>query len=174
MHFGDGDTDNGTMEVDVVGKERVKGKDAFWIEITGGSFGRAKWVMKVLTARDDASQPETLKWIVQAAGHPPIEMPVTTQQQKHDVPSPDDLGRETVAVPAGSFACRHYRLKGRSEETWVSEKVVPWGLVKEQGTRKGRAYSMVLLRTVTGAKDKITDTPQPYNPKTMHPPQSEP
>jgi hypothetical protein len=59
-------------------------------------------------------------------------------------------------------------MKDGSTEGWVSGKVVvPWGLIKEQSMYKGRARSLVLLRTVTRAKDKITGTPQPFDPKIM-------
>jgi hypothetical protein len=161
------DVGNETMEVNVLSKERVKGKDAFWIEATGKRPGRAEWIMKLLVA-GDAPHTQTLRWIFQVAGHPPMEMPVKMQSgQEHDSPGADDLGREIVAVPAGTYACTHYRLKDGSGETWVSEKVVLWGLVKEQHTSRGRARSMVLLRTITGAKDKITEAPQPFDPKIM-------
>jgi len=76
------------------------------------------------------------------------------------MPSADFLGHETLPVPAGAFACEHYRSK-KSFETWLSNKVVLWGIVREQGASNGKAWSMLLLRRFSGAKDRSTGTPQP-------------
>jgi hypothetical protein len=45
----------------------------------------------------------------------------------------------------------------------VSEKVSPFGVVKSQG----KDTTMVLTKVVTDATDKITGTPQPFNPMMM-------
>jgi hypothetical protein len=45
--------------------------------------------------------------------------------------------------------------------------VSPIGLVKDQSKDKTR--TTVLLKTYTDAKDKITGTPQPFNPMMMPP-----
>jgi hypothetical protein len=42
----------------------------------------------------------------------------------------------------------------------VAPKAGPYGLVKFQG----KDSTMVLTKVITDAKDKITGTPQPFNP----------
>ena len=76
------------------------------------------------------------------------------------MPSADSLAHETLAVPAGAFSCEHHRWK-KGFETWLNKKVVPWRIVKEQGASNGKPWSMLLLRRFSGAKDRITGTPQP-------------
>ena len=65
------------------------------------------------------------------------------------------LGTESITVPAGTFACDHYRLKDGSGEAWVSSKVAPWGLVKF----RGKDTNIVLLKQISGATTHITGTP---------------
>jgi hypothetical protein len=166
------ETSKGTLEVGVLKKERVNGKDAFWIEYTKRSHGR-QWVMKMLVT-GDASNSQTLRWIFQMAGHPPMEMPMETASREFIATSAEDLGRESVSVPAGTFACEHYRVTNGSDDTWLSEKVVLWGIVKERSTYKGRPCTMTLLRTSTGAKDKVIGAPQPFDPKTYREFQTQP
>jgi hypothetical protein len=165
---------NGTMEVAVLGRERVNGEDAFWIEFTGKRPGKAQWVMKFLET-GDASHPRIFRRVFQLAGGPAMEMPVPkSPAPESNVPNSDLLGRETLSVPAGTFACDHYRSKNGSVETWLNEKVVPWGLVKEHGKEKGSSWSMILLRTFTGAHDRITGNPQPFDPRIMQVPKTQP
>jgi hypothetical protein len=68
-----------------------------------------------------------------------------------------------VTTPAGKFEAQHYRIKEGSGDPWVSEKVSPYGLIKHQG----KDLSMVLIRLVSDAKDKITGTPAPFNSTNM-------
>jgi hypothetical protein len=158
------------MEVDVVGKESVAGKDASWMEITmsnprmGGDM-----VMKYLVAVD-GSQMQISKMIMQMPGRPPMEMssilmggqrkPIEYNDVRNNM---DDLGPDSVTTPAGTFSCEHYRAKDGSGDAWVSEKVVPFGLIKYQA----KSQTMTLTKTVTDAKDKITGTPQVFDPTKM-------
>ncbi len=54
-------------------------------------------------------------------------------------------------------------MKNGSGDFWVSDKVSPYGLVKYQG----KDMTMVLIKQVKDAKDKITGTPVPFNPALM-------
>jgi hypothetical protein len=100
-----------------------------------------------------------------------MEMPSQMVQGRHkDQPidirgSSEDLGSETITVPAGTFTCEHYRAKDGSGDTWVTAKVSPWGMVKHQGTDT----TIVLTKVLTDAKDKITGTPIPFDPMKMAP-----
>jgi len=157
------------VEYAIVGKDSVNGKDAYWMEFTT-SAGSGTMIMKMLTSIGEAT---TSRVIMQLPGRPPMEMPQqmmknattsNTQSLAADIRSgSDDLGSEPVTVPAGTFACEHYRAKDGSGDTWLSTKVAPFGVVKHQG----KDATMVLTKVITDAKDKIIGVPQPFNPMGM-------
>lgn len=156
-----------TMEITIVGKEPVNGKDAYWTE-TGIQDPKTHSMiyMKMLVAQDK-NNVVTERFIVQVPGQPnPMEMSMSMamsgmqggrqNRQSSDIrESADRVGTETINVPAGSFACEHYRMKDGSGDVWVSPTVAPWGVVKFVG----RDASMVLLKQIKDAKDHITGTP---------------
>jgi len=157
------------MEFAIVGKESVGGKDAYWFEITMNSAkAGGEMVMKYLYAVD-AGNIQVAKMIMQMPGRPPMEMPAAMMHSSKAPQSSDfrtqaeDVGSETIITPAGTFACEHYRAKDGSGDVWISPKVTPWGLVKYQGKNS----TMTVTKVITGAKDKITGTPQPFNPMMM-------
>jgi hypothetical protein len=163
-----------TISYAIVGKEPMNGKDGVWMEwTTQTGAGSGQMVMKVLVAFDGSG---TSRVIMQMPGRPPMEMPAQmtgrmgTQAQPTDIrATAEDVGSESITVPAGTFTCEHYRMKDGSGDTWVSSKVNPLGVVKHQG----RDSSMVLTKVITDAKDKIVGVPQPFNPMMMQqaPPQ---
>lgn len=122
----------------VVGKEG----DAYWMEIRSAT-ARGSIVMKQLMSVPNGGQtPQILRMIVQTAGQPPMEMPVsmfngaTAQAQAPSAAGSralgEKVGTETVTVPAGTFECEHYRSasNGKNSDVWVSAKISPYGLVK--------------------------------------------
>jgi hypothetical protein len=158
-----------TIQYAIVGKESVNGKDGVWMEWTTTGMGSGEMVMKMLFAFD-GSNAGTSRVIMQMPGQPPMEMPAQmtsrmgSQAQPSDIrPQAEDVGSETITVPAGTFACDHYRMKDGSGDTWISSKVNPFGVVKHQG----KDTTMVLTKVITDAKDKIVGTPQPFNPMMM-------
>jgi hypothetical protein len=162
-----------TIEFAIVGKEVVNGHDGYWMEWTTTTMG-GNMIMKVLAVPGDTTA--MTRTIMQMPGRPPMEMPpqmasrMNSSGMGFDIHSAaDDLGTESVTVPAGTFSCEHYRMKNGSGNTWVSTKVSPFGVVKHEGTDS----TMVLTKVVTDAKDKIVGTPQPFNPMQMiqQPPQ---
>jgi hypothetical protein len=112
-------------------------------------------------------------------GRPPMEMPSqmmhmngqgAAQSSTTDIRSTsEDVGSESVTVPAGTFVCEHYRAKDGSGDTWISPKVSPMGVVKHQG----KDSTMVLTKVIMDAKDKIIGTPVPFNPMMMQGPPQE-
>jgi len=161
------------VEYAIVGKETVNGKDGYWMEWTMPGTG-GDMIMKTLTVAGDTVT--TTRTIMQMPGRPPMEMPqqMTGRMNGQSVPSDirsaaEDVGSESITVPAGTFTCEHYRLKDGSGDTWVSTKVAPFGVIKHQG----KDSTMVLTKVITDAKDKIVGTPQPFNPMGMmqQPPQ---
>ena len=161
--------DKMTMEIDVVGKESVNGKDGYWFE-TAFNSPMGEMTMKMLTVSDGANA-TVEKMIMQMPGRPPMEMPaemgrMAGQKQSVDIrDKADDLGTESVTTPAGTFTAHHYRMKDGSGDFWLSEQVSPYGVIKGQG----KDFTMVLTKVVTDAKDKITGTPVPFNPRLMMP-----
>jgi hypothetical protein len=155
--------DKTEMQIAIVGKEAVDGKDAYWYEMSFHQGG-GQMIMKSLMVLNG---PDThvSRMIMQMPGRPPMEMPTQTMHQDRSTPADvrsdaEDLGSDTITVPAGTFTCEHYRTKNGGE-VWVSQKVSPYGLVKS----KTNDTSMELTKVVTGAKDQITGTPQPFNPQ---------
>jgi hypothetical protein len=161
--------DKMTMEIDVVGKESVNGKDGYWFE-TALNSPMGEMMMKMLMI-SDGTNATVEKMIMQMAGQPPMEMPAQMGgmgQSKQSIDIRDkaeNLGSESVTTPAGTFTADHYRMKDGSGDFWLSEKVSPYGLIKGQG----KDFTMVLTKVVTDAKDKITGTPVPFNPRLMMP-----
>jgi hypothetical protein len=164
---------NGTkavVEIDVVGKESVNGKDGFWFETVMTNSQMGTMVMKFLTVPDGANT-SVAKMIMQMGSRAPMEMPAQmtqvaqgAQQKATDIRGEaDDVGSESVTVPAGTFSCEHYHMKDDSGDFWISDKISPYGLIKQQGKND----SMVLTKVVTDAKDQITGTPAPFNPAMM-------
>ena len=161
-------SDKGTntlMEIAIVGKESVAGKDGYWFEVTMSIPSMGQMVSKTLSVVD-GSDMVTSRTIMQMGNHPPMEMPTqmtrsSAQKQPADIRDrAEDVGSETVTTPAGTFTAEHYKMKDGSGDAWVAPKAGPYGLVKFQG----KETSMVLTKVVTDAKDKITGTPVPFNP----------
>lgn len=157
-----------TFEYAVVGKDSVNGKDAYWLEWTTTAGRMGEMVMKVLVS-PDSSNGATTRVIMQMAGRPPMEMPSQSRMGSQPAPKMDirgeseDVGKETVTTPAGTFVCEHYRAKDGGSDTWISAQVAPFGVVKTQG----KNTSMMLTKLVTDAHDKIVGMPVPLNPQMM-------
>jgi hypothetical protein len=161
-------TEKGTkmvMEISIVGKESVGGKDAYWFEMTMSNSPMGQMVMKSLTVVD-GTDTVVSRMIMQMANRPPMEMPTqmtksSAQKQPTDIRDrAEDLGSESVTTPAGTFTAEHYKMKDGSGDAWVAPKAGPYGRVKFQGIDT----SIELTKVITDAKDKITGTPQPFNP----------
>jgi hypothetical protein len=156
---------NTVMEISVVGKDSVNGKDAYWFETTIANASMGTMISKSLTVLD-GQDTVTSRVIMQMGNRPPMEMPTqmykaNAQTQPADIRDrAEDVGSESVTTPAGTFLTEHYKMKDGSGDAWVAPKAGPYGLVKFQG----KDTSMVLTKVITDAKDKITGTPQPFNP----------
>jgi hypothetical protein len=159
------------MQIAIVGQETVNGKTGYWLEMTmdnprAGGTMYAKYLYIV-----DAGNMQILRMVIQPPGRSPIEMPVSMGSRQPPPVAADiskqgqDLGSETITVPAGTFATEHYKT-GDGADVWVSPKVSPWGLVKMTSPNS----NMTLLKVVTDVKDQITGTPQTFDPSQMRGP----
>jgi hypothetical protein len=163
------------MEISVVGKEDVGGQTGFWTEIAmQDARSGGKIYIKTLTVVNGGTMQGT-KMIMQTPGRPPMEMDMQAMQamagrggqsapQSADVSKGgQDMGSESVTVPAGTFTCEHYR-GADGDDVWVSTKISPWGLVKMNGKN---GTTMVLEKEITDAHDMITGTPVPMQMPNM-------
>ena len=101
-------------EITIVGNEKVEGKDGYWVQMamTSPDIG-GEMVMKHLSVLD-GQETRFVKAIMQVPGRPPMEMPTQMMgrhersSQTADVRSDgQDLGSESIPVPAGTFTCEH-------------------------------------------------------------------
>jgi len=152
------------MEIAVVGKDTAGGADAYWLEFTIDT-PQGQMVMKTLSSVQTNNVVNT-RMIMQMPGKPPMEFPEQFLHSRSQ-PHPSDIangavlvGSESVTVPAGAFTCDHYHFKDGTGDAWVTKDVSPWGLVKSQSS----ADTIVLVKAISDAKDKITQTPVPFNP----------
>lgn len=157
------------LEIAVVGAETIEGQPGHWLEMAIKTRDGVM-VMKNFVALKGKETP-VLRMIMQAPGEEPMEFPMQMmgmgrgpqKAQKADVrEGATKVGTETITVPAGTFACEHYKT-AEGEDVWVSEKVSPWGMVKFTG----KDSSMVLQRTITDAKTKIKGTPKKFDMQEM-------
>lgn len=149
----------------VVGKENVEGAEGYWLEmrLEGGREGGV--VIKQLMVMR-AGKPEIKRMIMQTAGQPPMEMPMGMmsgmmrrgQQAAEGKGRGEKIGTETVAVPAGTFICDHYRTETdkTTADVWVSTKVSPYGMVKMTSAD----MTMVLTKVLANQTSQIKGEPQ--------------
>lgn len=162
------------MEITVVGKEDVDGKTGYWMEyaITRANMmnGQQMVMKQLMTVEGDGLRASRV--IMQPPGRDPMEMDASMmgggRGMKQTMPAniadkAELVGTDSVTVPAGTFSCQHYRMKDGTGDGWVSDKVTPWGLVKSQG----KDATIVLTKVITDAKDRITGTPQKFDPSEM-------
>lgn len=153
-----------TMQMFIVGKESVDGKEGYWMEITttekGGNF-----VGKMLFTKDDF---QFRRMVIQVPGQGAMEMPFNvtqgTRQSMQDTMSEwHSIGTESVTVPAGTFSCEHWKNDKNNSEVWTNDKVTPFGMVKEMSPNN----TMVLTKVLTDMPDQITGPVQEFNPQKM-------
>jgi len=89
-------------------------------------------------------------------------MPSGSQINNETCARMTEVGKESVTVPAGTFQTTHYRDAQRGTDVWISPSV-PFGMVRVVG--EGRTVE--LQSSGTGAKSKITGTPQEMGPGGM-------
>lgn len=156
------------MEVAIVGKENLDGRDAYWMEYTSDSPEAGGLVYTKMLAATTGDNVVIERMIFQMPGRPPMEMPTQIFRMQASSLASDSrkqmvlVGTETVTTPAGTFSCEHWRKKDGSKNVWISENAGPWGLVKMVGKD-----SMTVQRVFTDAKTHITGTPVKFDPMDM-------
>jgi hypothetical protein len=154
-----------SMEIGIVGKESVDGKDGYWMQFVSGDDKGQTVVGKSLITIDDF---QFHKMIVQPAGQGAMELPMNMtarNRQKIDENMSDwhSVGTESVTVPAGTFSCEHWKNDKDGSEAWTSDKVTPFGMVKEVGP----SSSMVLVKVLDSVPDRITGPVKQFDMQQM-------
>lgn len=160
-----GEAKTSTMEIGVVGKESVDGKDAFWIETSMTDPKGQPTVGKTLMSME--GDVKILRVIVQQAGQPAMEMPMMGgphQSKMNDsVNNWHSVGTESITVPAGTFSCEHWKNDKNGSELWTSDKVPSYGMVKEIS----KNHTMVLVKVLDNYQDKITGPVKKFDMQEM-------
>jgi hypothetical protein len=151
----DGNAKTSTLEMGVVGKESVDGKEAYWIETSTAVTKGDPMVGKMLMSTE--GELTIHRMIVQQPGQQAMEMPMNMaaagrgklQENMNDWHS---LGTESITVPAGTFGCEHWKNEKTGAEIWTSDKVPAYGVVKELFKER----TMVLTKVLDNYPDKIT------------------
>jgi len=157
------DTKPRTMQIGIVGKESVEGKDGYWMQTVIEIQNGQTMVGKTLLTPNDF---QIYRTIVQMAGQPAMEMPMNMSAANREkiTDSMQDwhsVGTESVTVPAGTFSCEHWKNDKTGGEVWTSDKVSPFGMVKEEG----KDQSMVLTKVLSDYPDRITGPVQKFDPQ---------
>jgi hypothetical protein len=143
-----------TIELGLLSKESVDGVDGYWVQFATSDNKGESIVGKSLMTYPDFQIHRT---IFQMAGRPAMEMtlpPGAMNQGKaqSNLAEWHSVGTETITVPAGTFSCDHYRNDTKNSDVWVSEKVSPYGMIKEVSPDS----TMVLTKIIDPVTDRIT------------------
>lgn len=154
-----------TMEMSIVGKESVEGRDGYWFEFVELDGKGQTVVGKALLTKDDF---EFHRMIVQPAGGEAMEMPFNPSSKRREKMEENlnewhSLGTQVVTVPAGTFSCEHWRNDKRDSDVWTSEKVTPFGMVKEVS----KDDTIVLSKVLSDMHDRITGPVKKFDPQEM-------
>jgi hypothetical protein len=155
---GDPDSPEKGVELALIGKEMVQGKQGYWLELAFNSpeLGGVLYAKDLIVPEEGSPR----KVIFQLPGEAPMEMPVNSNPGPRKVSDTHmhKVGTETITVPAGTFACEHW--KDDDGDYWTSSKVSPVTLVKSVS----KSSTDVLTKVTSGAKSHITGAVKPWDP----------
>jgi hypothetical protein len=154
-----------TMEMSVVGKEMVDGKEGFWMEVGHSEKSGEMGYGKMLITKDDF---QFHRMIFQQPGKPAMEIPFnpterTKNHMQEEIEKWHLVGTESITVPAGTFSCQHWKKDQGVGDVWVSDKVSPMGMIKSVSPGE----TMVLVKVLSEATDHITGPVTKFDPKQM-------
>lgn len=156
--------------------------DCYWFEYRmKDKKSGEKTITKILTAGDPSKQQYTMRMVTQQNDEKPMELVYkfseeqmeeaesTAEETEYDYEdyekmddSIEELGTETITVPAGTFKCYHMEVKGDKGKTegeyWFSKDVAFMGIVKS----KDIDGSEMILTAYdnSGAESEITGEPE--------------
>ncbi len=155
-----------TIEIAVIGKDSFEGQEGFWMQFVSTDEQGKTIIGKSLITPADY---QLHHMIFQQQGQPAMELPANMnparkQQMEENFNDWHSVGTETVTVPAGTFSCEHWRNDKTHAESWTSEKVTPFGMVK---TVKASGDTEVLSKLVENATDRITGPVKQFDMQQM-------
>jgi len=151
----DKDGKSHSMEMGILGKDSFEGKDGYWMQVYVDDAKKGT-VGKILISPKDF---ELLRMIAQQPGQQAMEMPMNMMGGAHRARVNENLaewhsvGSESVTVPAGTFSCEHWRNDKSNSDIWFSDKISPFGTVKEV---RANGTVQVLTKVLDSVPDRIT------------------
>jgi hypothetical protein len=156
-------------ELSLIGKDTVDGKDAYWLQMVNVDAKGDTVGGKALVTVDDF---QFHRMIMDVPGQGLMEVPANmmmsakNRQNVQDTMSAwQSVGSDTVTVPAGTFSCEHWRNDKDHEELWTSDKVVPFGMVKEISAKSQTV--MVLVKTLDNVQDRFSGPAKKFDMQQM-------
>ena len=155
-----------TSEIAVVGKDSFEGKESFWMQFVSTDPQGKTFIGKSLITPGDF---QFHRMIIQPPGQQAMEMPTrmnAARKEKIEENAADwhTVGTESVTVPAGTFSCEHWRNDKTHAEIWTSDKITPFGMVKEIS---GNGDTQVLSKILDNATDRITGPVKQFDMQQM-------
>lgn len=144
----------------IVGVEKVKRKDAYWLETELVPRVGFPSVYKMLLTGPADDPDNIVRLIVREGQSVPQEIEVDRSQKpprKQDVPRAE-RGTDIVNYPGGQIEAEHFIVNenGGKTELWVSDAVAPMGLVRMRNPQG----ELLLQRHGVGGKDGQSALPQ--------------
>lgn len=156
-------------ELSLIGKDTVDGKDAYWLQMVNIDAKGDTKGGKVLLTIDDF---QFHRMIIEVPGQGLMEMPANMMMSARNRQNVQDtmnawqsVGSDTITVPAGTFSCEHWRNDKDHEELWTSDKVVPFGMVKEISAKSQTV--MVLMKTLDNVQDRFSGPAKKFDMQQM-------
>jgi len=149
---------DGTLRFAVVNRD----ESDFWYEMQV-TTAQGEIIVQMLVPDFPFTPDQVMEVIFKAPGQPAMRMPSQMLGMMKDqmagnpmfdfaenCAAAEDLGTETVEVPAGSFETFHIRNQGDQGEAWISLDV-PFGMIKAaaEGTITLTAYGDDAVSTIT-------------------------
>jgi hypothetical protein len=146
--------------------------------VEGGMMAAAggKMTLQMTLAPGGEKEGKVQKMLMQVGTADPMDFPVTPGQQQSNKPDPKRLIKEeSITVKGGTFKTKHYRDKaptGDAVDYWISDKVLPLGLVKMEAEQKQNpnikgSIKFELTSTGKDAKPAITKPGKPFDQAAM-------
>jgi hypothetical protein len=156
-----------TLRYAVIGVEPRGGKRLQWVEMRmKGKKPNQNVIYQMLVPGSLMEMSQVQEIVFKPAGKPALKMSgpmlsmirgeLEKQSFYGDMCKGVTLvGREKVAVPAGSFQALHFRSEEHASDSWISSSI-PFSLVKSTG----KDYKVELIALGSGAKSSITENPK--------------
>ena len=157
-----------SLEMTIIGKESVDGKEAYWMEVAHDQdrSGQVSYAKMLLTKEDFQAR----RMIFQQPGKPAMEFPMNfnaagknSLKHQEELEKWHQIGSESITVPAGTFSCQHWQKEDGKGDAWISDKVSPFGVIKMVSPTE----TMTLVKVINDAKDHISGPVQQVDPQLL-------